>query len=489
MGSGALEVGGQERAKRGLYGPTCGTRRWSRLSRGLIEKFEPPIMDDFLKRTAQAGDLTRTNQAFTVSGRKARESFLASVPPDELTLCKALFFLADAMSSLGAPPDRALDHHGVPQVTWIRRTSKAPKAFLERGKDWIKERYQHPFASQNPLDLAWDRAWLRLISAGRSLEIGLRTFRKKEDWSVTLCPKGGLIEGRPMSLLDTPLTSLGSDLYFLIPNLEMPPNYARIKRLENRLRAGRGRELQLGSTHCLWSECGTSSLDGNWYDYRCKHLCLYERFVLSEDQAKGLNCKVILDPKSDLHKDSPPGLLERHGRPGFFRSFLPSGGLRVMTRRWLPSEKARPAGQVHAKAVFSLALDDRVASVDFFTEGHSLETVEFPQAPKGLIGIVHWPQLKSDLWGQRFVRDEAWEQAQAWTREQIAEIWRDLGRERHFLLAEICVKHTKPAYYKEVRRKLEENWFGGIHDGLHRGTHLLPTVEEKAEAIRRRLGF
>ncbi len=442
-------------------------------------------MDRFLNETQSAGEIAATDQVFTLSGERARQHFLTSVPPNEQTLLKGLLFLADALTHLGHNPSKMVGfYQEAPANAWVHMDLSAPAGLIERGPAWIEERYQHPFTSKEPADLAWDRAWLRLLAANQIINIAVKDAGLGSNWSLSLDPKLGLSNGSGIPLFQ-------KGFYMAVGPFNLGLESFKLYGHEERLRAGRRRALRLSDYDSLRSEALPSTLKGNWFDYRSRHLCLHERLVLAPPEEFGLKCTLNsryrsltkpLYPSEDLQT-------ERIKRPGFIYRVLRSGGLWVAGRSWSGPTGRPEEDEFWAKAIFNVALDERPSSVDFFNDGHSLASVDFPEGPKGLLGVVYWPELQSDLWGQNFVHNSEWERAMAWTKHQLSQVQRTLEEESNYLVAEVVANHTKKVYRKEVEERIRRNWFSALPDQApspERGAQEI-TPEERAEEIRRRL--
>ncbi len=173
---------------------------------------------------------------------------------------------------------------------------------------------------------------------------------------------------------------------------------------------------------------------------------------------------------------------------GFFEKLLVGNSDCVFSRKFLDLGSGENTYK-KAKAIFSVYLDDGPAQIDLFSRGHTLETLPWPEGPPGLFGVVCWPELKTDLWGQKFLRDEEFEKAVDWIRQQVAHLKNDLHLLSPKLKTEILANRTKKAYRNEVAKRIQRLWFEEQNESSPQTLGLAQTPEERAEAIREKLGM
>ena len=90
----------------------------------------------------------------------------------------------------------------------------------------------------------------------------------------------------------------------------------------------------------------------------------------------------------------------------------------------------------------------------FLNWGGTPEKVSLANCPPGLGGIVYWPELKQSLYGDSWVRDEAYQEAVDWSVEQVKIIFEKLADEVEFIWEMLKRDHARKSYLAELEKRI-----------------------------------
>jgi hypothetical protein len=225
-------------------------------------------------------------------------------------------------------------------------------------------------------------------------------------------------------------------------------------RLQERARAKVPRLFGLKLEHeSVWTNApareimavGFCRISGGWFDYRCKEAALAEMFIASSEVTPLVLNSTCATPESGDEIQRPGDLMTSWER---FRSKAEK-----LVLRWWDTRPSLQHGSLHARAVFAVGLSEAPSRVAFLNWGETKEHIVL-DCPPGLGGFVYWPELKQSLYGDSWVRDEAFHEALEWTNKQAKKIFDTLSKEFDYVWEMLARDHVRRSYRLEVERKL-----------------------------------
>lgn len=115
-------------------------------------------------------------------------------------------------------------------------------------------------------------------------------------------------------------------------------------------------------------------------------------------------------------------------------------------------------GKGEFMATFWVETTDQGAEVSFFSHNMVSDPVKV-KGPAGLKGLVIWPDLKFDLWGNRLVEDEAYQKALKWTQAQVDQTARVLSENLDKVVERLAESNLiKGSYRDETIQRVRALW-------------------------------
>jgi hypothetical protein len=454
-------------------------------------------LNSFLQNKREDGTLLE-DSSFTLNPKLARRKLAESVPEKFAEPWAAVGFLRSGFALAGLKgwgDEGGVSPAGRMETSFSSHVTKCALAYTttHSAEDWdpaefrlaLEDAASRPFGDRTPLGICLSRAFLVLarvesdvrisfpgydladvvISNGRQESEELRqlaeqasqrvpkgvvcVFPAREDWSAA-CPSPRNSQYDPKLEQRRARARLlrECDAHYLKPlfyqkAIEKPANFF-----------GFHWEKPSVWTHAPGLVALELLLDfygkGSWYDYRCNKVVLLEHIELHHEETPLVVNTDVVGPQGEL--------LQRPGEHMTSWERYRSRGEDLILRS-INTTPSKNEGLLHARAVFAIGLFDAGSQVTFMNWGSVREKFPIPNCPAGLAAVVWWPELKQGLYGDSWVKDEAFEEAMAWVEARAAELFDVLRNEFDYVWQMMVRDHVKTSCVPEVRRRVC-SWLG-----------------------------
>lgn len=446
-------------------------------------------LNRFLESQGETG-VQQSEGVFTVAPDVARRKLADSVPEEFSNGWSALCFLGAALRLSGlVPSSRSMGGLGVQPLHNLLTFSRevdvrmAVRYCPGEGDDWeslaknLRDKLvascESPMSETTPVGICLSRAVLILTKLGlsasfqfvgceqsdyilsgdpdfRPVEKSLGEARGKEShgFVVWIQESGDWRQALSQHKDDYPL-------YRVQRLLKVDSPLDVISMLAERAQAKEfslfGLKLQRES---VWTqspvqeilELGFCKHAGGWFDYRCKQAILAEVYISTPEVTPLILSSKCANTESGQEMVRPGELMSNWER---FRSQAER-----LILRWWDAPPSFEHSRLYTRAVFAVGLSEAPSRIVLLNWGQTKEQVSLPHCPPGLGGVIYWPGLKQSLYGESWVRDEAYEAAVEWASEQAKLIFKKLGDEFDYIWEMMLRDHVRKSYRAEVERRL-----------------------------------
>lgn len=444
-------------------------------------------IESYLKAATEAG-LEKSDGQFTLSGEAARRTLAESVPERMQNPFAAVACLVLAARDLGLSirplPDYDWDMDERRVVKLLSRNRAAQEEYV----DTLLQAYENPFQSTQPLHRKLSRAIIILEQQGQSFslfqfKVGRKDFpHTQEDRSF------GGYSREPRRIKADPSTLVIAfwKSAFNSESLRAMPGSRRLSRIlahhrayyqfsvlyaiQNRCTAEPPNILGFRTQRdSLWTKLASRDVytqtqlcpHTDWYYDRVSRDLIVLEYLVPTEQASPL-----IVASSQVGET---GLVLKPGKTMSSWDRVRSQAENLILHYTTPTEELalgedlRPkkvAPGTPMKAIFTVGLSEAPSRVAFLSDDTACELSIIPDLPAGLAAAVFWPGLKTDLYGEGWIRNDTFEQALAWVQNMGRNVFRLLVSESEYIKDMVNLDHARRSYRTEVRKRIGD-WLDG----------------------------